>query len=365
MIDLFVGQFVSNRDSIMDDRVSQAGNNFQIKLVELLNPRNIISLMPIFFKKRSSFKEFSRDVFVVSTNSGLPTKLNYIYRFIFDSIIVIKLIFQYCERNVLFYNLDKQNFAIIVFAKYLLRKKVFIVVADYSSYRNRSFFDKVSNFMLRKVSGVIVLNSKIQVNSNQKILSGLIQEKEIEYCNNSKLNNNVILSGSLGKTTGFEVALKSFACNPNYNLFITGRPYDYDKYEFKKLLDKFTKYSNIKYIGLVDYVKYKEILSKCDIALSLRNPNDIEHQYNFPSKILEYLSKSKIVISTIEYIDLPSEFLFYSNFDPVSLRNQLNYITNMDYNQISELRTAVFNYLRVNFTKNALLSITNELVSNG
>jgi hypothetical protein len=81
-------------------------------------------------------------------------------------------------------------------------------------------------------------------------------------------------------------------------LFITGRPYEYKDSAFDELIEYYTsRFDNIKHLGLLDYEEYLVILDKCDIALSLRNPLDKEHQFNFPSKILEYLSKSKWIFN--------------------------------------------------------------------
>jgi hypothetical protein len=118
-------------------------------------------------------------------------------------------------------------------------------------------------------------------------------------------------------------------------------------------------------LGLLDYGAYIAVLEKCDIALSLRNPSDLEHQFNFPSKILEYLSKSKLVISSLIYKDLPEDFLFISGFDSFSLGSTLDKIKAADETFVSQLRENIYTYLHSEFTESALKTISNKLIQNG
>ena len=57
-------------------------------------------------------------------------------------------------------------------------------------------------------------------------------------------------------------------------------------------------------------MKYNDYISllkdKIHICLSLRNPEYKENENNFPSKILEYFSYNKLVISTIKYPEIDS-----------------------------------------------------------
>jgi hypothetical protein len=113
---------------------------------------------------------------------------------------------------------------------------------------------------------------------------------------------------------------------------------------------------------LLDYENYTKVLNDCDIALSFRNPNDDEHNYNFPSKILEYLSKSKIVISTKKYKDLPNSIIYYTDYNLDSLTETFESIYSMDFNEIVNVKSDIYKYLRANFTQEHTLKILNELI---
>lgn len=361
---IFVGQFISEEESLLDKRISQAGNNYQLKFIDMLSPEMSISLYPIFLKNKAKSIIGKRDVIVINNQSILPQALNKICRLLFDTIEALNLILKSNIDNVFFYNIDKQNILIIWLTKILFKKNVYIVLADYPYFQNKSLFDKFANTVIRKIDGVITLNSNTSVNRNQKNLPGLLRSNEIFYNTITRLNKNVLLSGSLGFSTGIEIALQTFSKKPDYNLYITGRPYNIPESEFDMLINSYTrKYNNIKYLGLLDFDGYKEVLNKCDIALSLRNPKDQEHRYNFPSKILEYLSHSKLVISSLHYSDLPKEFVFYSEFDVVSLHQQLDEIIGMDSNTIMNLKGSIFNYLKNNYTEEALRNICTQLIN--
>jgi len=349
---IFIGNFVSEEESLLDYRVSQAGNNFQIKLIHILSPDLVIKLVPIFFEFKKIIKNPEANHIQIISKSFFKGRLNYYYRFVFDTLKAIHKICQSKIRNVFFYNIDKQNFAIILYLFFLTRRKIFIIVADHSAFKKKSLFEKICIFLLKNVTGLIVLNSNIKINPVQITIAGLVEEKEILLNNNYPLNNNVLLSGSLGKTTGFELTLKTFAKRSDLNLFITGNPYKYSTIEFQEIINNYcSKCPNIKYLGLLTKDQYLDILNVCDIALSLRNPEDLEHQYNFPSKILEYLAKSKFVISTLEYNDLPQKIIFYSNFDSVALSETLDKIIHLDGAQIMKLRQEANEYLLKNFTE--------------
>lgn len=363
---IFVGQFVSQAESMLDKRISQAGNNYQLKLIEMLSPELIISLYPIFLRSKTETIINKEKVVVVNNQSIFPDSINKLYRLVFDTIKVLAVIKNSKIHHVFFYNIDRQNMLPLYLTHFLLGKKVYLVLADYPYFENKSFFDKWANKIIHKIDGVITLNSNIKININQQVLPGLLKADQIQRYTKPFLNNNVLLSGSLGATTGLEIALETFSARSDYNLLITGRPYNYSDTEFDTLINSYTsRFENIKYLGLLDYEAYIAVLETCDIALSLRNPIDLEHRFNFPSKILEYLSKSKLVISSLPYKDLPEDFLFISGFDATSLGNTLDNIKMAGPTSIIKLRENIYLYLYKEFTELALQDICNKLIKNG
>ena len=358
---IFIGNYLPAGEILFDKRNSQAANLFQQKIIDFIKPKLTISILPIFYNNKKVFSSRSNIVYV-NNQSGCNNKLNYIYRLIYDTIVVFKILHKSQMVNILFYNIDYQNILVIIFSKYLLKKKVYILVADYPYYSN-NLKSKVFNKTLKSINGVIVLNSNIKCNQNAKLLPGLLYKHEIIVQESGELNKNVILSGSLGETTGLSLALKFFSNNPQYQLYITGRIFRMDPSEFDKLIEKYeTKHSNIHYLGLLEYNDYLKVIDKCDIALSLRNPDDIEHNYNFPSKILEYLSRSKMVISTINYIDIEKKIIFYSDYNIYSLKKTIDEIYMQSPSSIQQRRYNIKRYLMENFSADSINEIIAQIV---
>ena len=358
---IFVGSFVSSSDSLSHFGFSQAANLYQEKFINFTDPELIISVLPIFFNEKRKFT-YHKNVRFINNQSGLKNKFNYLYRLLTDTLEVFNTIRKSNVKDVFFYNLDYQNFIVVSLVKFILNKNVFVIIADYDNYKGR-LIDKIFIKIFKKINGVIALNSNIKSNINSKLLLGLLYSNEIELNNSKLLNRNVILSGSLGKTTGLEFALEFFSKNQQYNLFITGRAFRYDEKDFNLLIQKYqNNFSNIKYLGLLDYNDYVLLLKDCDVALSFRNPSDDEHNYNFPSKILEYLSKSKIVISTKKYPDLQDGLLFYTDYSIDSLSQIFSHIYSLDGDEVLNVRNNIYQYLRANFTEEHTVEIVNELI---
>ncbi|MEN2489797.1 hypothetical protein AAYQ05_18480 [Flavobacterium sp. B11] len=358
---IFVGSFVSSSDSLSHFGFSQAANLYQEKFINFTNPELIISVLPIFFNEKKKFT-YQKNVRFINNQSGLKNKFNYLYRLLVDTLEIFNTIRKSNVKDVFFYNLDYQNFIVVSLVKFILNKNVFVIIADYDNYKGR-LIDKIYIKIFKKINGVIALNSNIKSNINSKLLLGLLYRSEIEVNNSKLLNRNVILSGSLGKTTGLEFALEFFSKNQQYNLFITGRPFRYDEKDFNSLIQRYqSNFNNIKYLGLLDYKEYVQLLKDCDVALSFRNPSDDEHNYNFPSKILEYLSKSKIVISTKEYPDLEDGLLFYTDYTIDSLSQIFERIYSLDGDEVLNVRNNIYQYLRANFTEEHTVEIVNELI---
>jgi glycosyltransferase involved in cell wall biosynthesis len=359
---IFIGGFISENVSFMHHGFSQAANLYQKKCIDFLQPVLAISVLPLFFNCKVDFDYHYKNVKFINHQSGLKNKLNYLYRLIFDTLALLNILRNTSAKNVILYNIDLQNSLSIILIKYLLKRKVYIIIADYCFY-TKKLSNRIHNYLLKIVNGTIVLNSNIKCNQNSKQLSGLLYKEQIELKLSGVLNNNVLFSGALGKTTGMELALDYFSVHPEFTLYITGGRFQYTQNEFERMMKKYVKFSNIKFLGMLDYEEYLNIMKKCDIALSLRKQDDEEHNYNFPSKILEYLSKSKMVISTFHYKDIDENLLFYSEYDIDSFDKTLKSIYILTADDILRKRRNISSYLENNFTKEKFLKVVKALLN--
>ena len=328
---IFVGSFVSKEYSLTNKLISQAGNNFQLRLVELLNWNLCYSFCPIFID--SNYNDKIEKTILVKSKFTNKNNFTTLLKVLHINLKLIKIIFKKKNIPIFFYNIDLTNlFTISVLL--FFRKSVFIILADNPNYKNKTFFDKLITVILKSSNGILSLSSNSLINSNQIVQHGFFDYKKITFRNKNK-NKNVLFSGSIGLTTGISLVLDAFSELPDYTLHVTGRPYHMDEKKLVNLIDGKNINKNIIYHGLLNFKDYDSLLYNCDIALSTRNPDDKEHSFNFPSKIIEYLSNSLIVISTMTYNNFHNEIINVIDFDKNSLKEKLIFLNdkNTDYNK--------------------------------
>lgn len=190
----------------------------------------------------------------------------------------------------------------------LKKKKSVLILADYSpteSYINRKqrVYAKVQQYFIGKYDYVIGLSEKTKkyLKPTQKFMcmEGGISESFYNYFNTYKVPEKekiiVMYSGILEKVTGVDLLIEAFSnlALINTELIITG-----DGSLSLWITEAAAKYENIKYLGCLPYEEYMDRLMSADILVNPRNMNLHENEYNFPSKIMEYLATGKIIIST-------------------------------------------------------------------
>jgi glycosyltransferase involved in cell wall biosynthesis len=360
---VFLCQLVPDEIERQDVRVSNAAQLYQKKFHEFIQPVTGISIVPNFIDKPINFYDKDSNIhYLNKRRKGIRTLTN-ITKLTGDTRKALSIIRKHKDAAVWFYNLNISTLFIAMIAKYVLRRKLYIIVADYVV--NGTFVQRQVNRMITKFDGAIVLNSNIKVVKNALVMPGLLRDKDIlPPLNRNTLSNKVLLSGSLGVTTGLPFTLEFFSKHPMYHLYVTGRPYDYTKEAFQALMDKYAAYPNIHYLGQLSYEQYVATLDECDVALSLRDPKEAEHDYNFPSKILEYLSRNKLVVSSKSYKDLSEGVLFECDRTEDSFRAALERVFSMNETAVEQARKKIYSEVKNNFSRERLLEIVDELSRN-
>ena len=353
---IFIGQFVSFNEALSNKNYSQASNLFQNKFIKYTNPRLAISIIPIFVNEERGFNypDFST-CFIYNRCLGQPHIFKKMKRILKDTIESLKIILSSKLNDIWFYNLNKSTFLIALYLKLFTNKRLFIIIADYE-YSKTNIIKLITNTLIQNFDGAIVLNSNIK-HKNRVVLPGIIEKNDIIINKCGVLTKTVLLSGSLGKTTGFEFALNYFSKKKQFNLIISGKPYEYKENEFEDLLNKYVvPNKNINYLGLLPLDQYYKLFDSVDIALSFRDPYDTQHDFNFPSKILEYLMFGKMVISTKLYPDIDSNLYFYTEINESALDRTLTKIYKLSEEEIIEKREFIYNYIMANFTEDSLIN---------
>lgn len=331
---LFICSVVPN-EYIVTLKASQAANNFCNRLIDGNCFDNIYSLLPISYNILPH--KDNKITYFANKGTNVPSKL---FGFLINTINVVKKAKNYDD--IWFYNINNSNAFVFLLLKIFFRKRQFVIMADYTPSNNIFSFQYFIGKLINIADGIISLSSRscFKFKRNQKIIPGIIDDKML-FDNVNKNNKIVFLfSGTLSKTTGFEMALKTFSKIPQAQLYISGNG---------SFVDDYAYFKNIHFMGNLEYDKYLELLNSSTVCLNFRDPMLAENNNNFPSKILDYFSRGKIVLSTIRYPEINGANYLYCSFNETSIISIVNKILKMP---ISELERFSNNkdFLKKNFS---------------
>ena len=186
----------------------------------------------------------------------------------------------------------------------------------------------------------------------KKQIKSIHFEGEIEYNDEKiKIHNkntsdlfNIMYSGSRGMHTGFEVLIDAikYISNPNVRLWVTGGS--------NKKNDNYIDNEN----KIIDFgfLDDNELDNKMKLADAFISPYEINYepnQYNFPSKILTYLSYGKPVLSTwTPGLSPEYEKVIYkiSESNPISIAEKIDEIASMSLDLKVKYNNQVRNFLQ-------------------
>ena len=331
---IFISTYIPPKFIKLQSNFSQAGSNFIEKIIKANDQfYNIFIFGKVDINNR---KIIERDCIDGEYINFIGK--NRIINMLYDTYKILKISIKQNDDIIWFYNMSNITLMISAISlKFIFRKKIFIILADFTP--SETFLSKTEQFILRKSNGIISLRNinHLIPSDNNCVLHGFFNESKIKIKKYSN-SNNVLYSGSLNSKLGVDLAIEAFAGIENITLYVTGRgALEYYVLEQSKI------HSNIIYLGFLDYEDYLVLLQKVDICLSLRNPNYIGNKYEFPSKIIEYLEYSKIVISTLRYEKLNFNQVVYCDYTKKSLIDTVYKINNnnfYDKNMFEKLNTS-------------------------
>jgi hypothetical protein len=318
-IDLFVGNFIDSDTTNLPKGISLAGNYYQQKIRLILNIKYSIT---VYYKERRFDYKSNHNLQYVGLRRG------YI---LYNVIIIINSIIRLTNKKniktVIFYNIDCYNLLYFIYLKLFGKTNIVVILADAGFLLSNKILNRILSKALSFANGILALREIAKLHEYKlliEIMPGIIIHEEL-YPESRKITNTVFMSGSLGETTGLFLALDYFSSQSVFKLVMTGNPYLISQNEFDILLSKY-KCDKIEYRGVLKYEEYIKVLSSCEYGLSLRNPKDIEHQNNFPSKILEYMSYGNIVVSSLTYPELPNDTYYTTEFTLEGLQKSFDNI---------------------------------------
>ena len=300
---LFLGTFLPTEYEFVNKNISAAGNQFQNNLYNTLKKNNnLIAINHIsvydtvidefeiekmkkeniytFFPRKKGFLEvlkFRQKVQELSYWADLIITYNVVYPWLFLRGLVKN---KKCKTN--------------------------LILADYTPEYESKGLKKIYAFLMRRefkyydYAVVLSKNSKKLLGKRTlcNVVNGCIKLDMFDKINNPKINNKIVIcyTGYLGIIQGVDLLLEAFnkVHNANIELWLCGQGD-----ELKDCIDTYTKKDQrVKYKGYLKKEDYIDILNQSNVLVNPRNMNYSQNEYNFPSKILEYIASGRVVLST-------------------------------------------------------------------
>lgn len=320
-------------------------------------PQELVSKYPtsqaqaFFCSKLTKTECFDNIISLVQTNIKpsiiseiRDDKVKYVEKRLFPQIKYIRILNNIIENFQIYWKAKSSSYIWInnlnpqlLLSYYLLRlfsrAKIFSILTDFTPPTKTISLAGIMERTIYTFDGVISLSSRSTFNfKNVACLPGIVlnykkKSPELSFY----LRKKLLFSGALTSITGIDLILETISKTPGIQLIVSGRGDLEDK-----VLQYSSKFENIKYYGFLDKESYDKILEEVDVCLSLRNPGLEENRNNFPSKILEYLSCSKIVISTIKYPELDGVKYFFSQYSNAGLKETIDKVFSLSPHEILE-----------------------------
>ena len=247
---------------------------------------------------------------------------------------------------LIFYNMRLENSKLALYAKkhfgipIVLQYEDGLTTDAHITGMKRRIYQNMEDKVLKELDGAFLVNSKIQVPCPAVVIRGAIREPEKAACENvanikaSEVETakdrvyegttdnvpKILFASTLDRQRGIEVVMEALKyTEADFKLQITGRG-------DKETLAKDGTDKRVEFLGYLDYETYQQKLRESDICLNAQLAHHEFGNFSFPSKIFEYLSAGKLVISS-DVADaeeaLGEALLIYHNDDPKELAKKI------------------------------------------
>jgi glycosyltransferase involved in cell wall biosynthesis len=347
---IWIGSVFNDENVLKNNAISPAGNKWQLNFIyALINKGNKvvnighypIRIFPwgkFFVSKRGSFAP-EKIRLICSSFLNLPfmrmIELNILYTIKIASLLRED---QIKPNYVISYNAYFYNIIPLLFIKYIKKIKWISLVADpMNDHTNRI------NPFNSLASANVFLSWKLFISSTSKnkihLDGGINRIVELNPRIFKSEDRFILYTGSISRHTGIEFLIQAFnhVKTEDVKLVICG------KGDTELLMKALQNNHRISFLGMVNEQKLASLYYNAYMFINPRLIAKKTNNSNFPSKILEYMSYCKPVISTYteginpiykEIID------FVQTDDPKELANKIDEIASWEeseYIQRSEL----------------------------
>jgi hypothetical protein len=351
---LYVGVLLNPKIVSKYYGVSNATNNWQYEFIKSINDiNNSISVVSYISEKTWPFGKLFPKIELKDLEG-----LNIINTFTYLNIYYLREFFIYFKiKKIILKYLKTNSFDFMITFNSLIRNK--LITNFVKSKLGKATISITGDGQICDLSDISIIqnyNSFLNCRKKYKFFyqGGIPKYKS----NNITLSPlNLIFTGTITKLTGIEEFAEQFG-----DLKIPGiELHIYGKGDFNKLYSLEKKYNNIFIHGYVSILELENAMLNAFAFVNPRNDKEESNQNTFPSKLLEYISYGKPILSSFSN-SLDEEFnkllLLYDSNNIMSLNEQLMVIKNMNNDEL----TAHKNKLRLYTINNSWEKSTDSLL---
>ena len=240
-----------------------------------------------------------------------------------------------------------------------------LMVPDFPVYMNnnrkvsklfsllKSIDKKIIDYSLKYVNGVVV-NTKAASNYFQArlniptlVVEGMIDFTSIDY--SEPPNSNVftiIYSGALNDINMLIGVINSFRSDKRVRFIITGMG---DKSSI--IREAANNQPNVEFLGVVSKDQLYKIHHIANLFINFQTSSTEGSEFSFPSKVLEYMSKGRLVLTT-KMQGIPDEYFNYilstDDNDVVGAVKIINFIIEQGFEESISKGKRIFDFTRAN-----------------
>lgn len=213
---------------------------------------------------------------------------------------------------IVFYNMRLENSKLALYAKkhfgipIVLQYEDGLTTDAHIIGMKRRIYQNMEDKVLKELDGAFLVNSKIKVPCPAVVIRGAIREQQcLDISGNTKelaaaemksgaaeKVPKILFASTLDRQRGIEVVMEALKhTNADFTLQITGRG-------DKEALARESEDKRVEFLGYLDYETYQQKLAEADICVNAQLAHHEFGNFSFPSKIFEYLSAGKLVISS-------------------------------------------------------------------
>lgn len=199
---------------------------------------------------------------------------------------------------IVFYNMRLENAPVARWAK---KKYGIPIILQYEDGltqdanvggMKKRIYEKLERKTLPQLDGAFLVNSHIEVSCPSVVIRGAIRDAQKREEKREGEKPTLLFASTLDRQRGIYCLLEALQyAKADFKLQITGR--GEGEAAIQSCGDK-----RIEFLGFLDYETYQKVLQNADICINAQLAHHEFGNFSFPSKICEYLSERKLVVSS-------------------------------------------------------------------